>query len=389
MAAEATPLDPDALRARLAATLPAYLVPSAFVEIDAIPLNANGKLDRRALPVPPDTAAGTGRAPRTPREAQLCALFAEALAVPEVSADDDFFALGGHSLLGTRLIARVRAELGARASVRTLFEASTPAAFAERLDAAPTEGADTDALAPLLPLRNTSASGTPLFCLHHVDGIGWCYAVLGPHLDEDTPLYAVQAAGLDGAEELPGSIGEMAQRYVELIREAWPSGPYRLLGCSMGGLLAHEVAVRLREAGQTVEAVILLDTHLPHIDHEGVEPTEQELRDHVPIPEDGPVLLTQELRADLVRVGAHIRRVSLRHVPRVFDGDVVLFHALRPSAPGEPLLDPADWRPHVTGRIDVHDVDVAHLDLLLGRSAETIGRTVAALLRTDNDRKGN
>ncbi|WP_369166895.1 amino acid adenylation domain-containing protein [Streptomyces sp. R28] len=382
------PLVADELRARLAATLPAYLVPSAFVEVDAIPLNANGKLDRRALPAPPDTAAGTGRAPRTPREALLCGLFAEVLGVPEVSADDDFFALGGHSLLGTRLIARVRAELGARVSVRTLFEASTAAAFAERLDAGPTEG-DPDALAPLLPLRNTSASGTPLFCLHHVDGIGWCYAVLGPHLDEDTPLYAVQAAGIDGDDELPGSIGEMAQRAVELIREAWPSGPYRLLGCSMGGLLAHEVAVQLREAGQTVEALILLDTHLPHIDHDGVEPTEQQLRDHVPIPEDGPVQLTQELRADLVRVGAHIRRLTLRHVPRTFDGDAVLFHALRPSAPGEPLLDPADWRPHVTGRIDVHDVDVAHLDLLLGRSAESIGRTVAALLRTENDRKRN
>ncbi|MFE7296902.1 amino acid adenylation domain-containing protein [Streptomyces sp. NPDC057579] len=385
---EAAPLVADDLRARLAATLPAYLVPSAFVEVDAIPLNANGKLDARALPAPPDTTAGTGRAPRTPREALLCGLFAEVLGVPEVSADDDFFALGGHSLLGTRLIARVRAELGARVPVGTLFEAPTAATFAERLDAGPT-GGDLDALAPLLPLRNTSASGTPLFCLHHVDGIGWCYAVLGPHVDEDTPLYAVQAAGLDGGGELPGSIGEMAQRYVELIRAAWPSGPYRLLGCSMGGLLAHEVAVQLREAGETVEALILLDTHLPHIERQGPEPTEQQIRDHVPIPEDGPVLLTQELRANLVRVGAHIRRLTLRHVPRTFDGDIVLFHALRPSAPGEPLLDPADWRPHVTGRIDVHGVDVAHLDLLLGRSAESIGRTVAALLRTDNDRKRN
>ncbi|MGW5117573.1 amino acid adenylation domain-containing protein [Streptomyces noursei] len=385
---EAAPLDADDLRGRLAATLPAYLVPSAFVEVDAIPLNANGKLDVRALPAPPDTTAGTGRVPRTPREALLCGLFAEVLGVPEVSADDDFFALGGHSLLGTRLIARVRAELGVRVSVGTLFEAPTAARLAERLDAGPT-GGDLDALAPLLPLRNTSASGTPLFCLHHVDGIGWCYAVLGPHVDEDTPLYAVQAAGLDGGGELPDSIHEMARRYVELIRAAWPSGPYRLLGCSMGGLLAHEVAVQLREAGETVEALILLDTHLPHIERQEPEPTEQQIRDHVPIPEDGPVLLTQELRADLVRVGAHIRRLTLRHVPRTFDGDLVLFHALRPSAPGEPLLDPADWRPHVTGRIDVHGVDVAHLDLLLGPSAESIGRTVAALLRTDNNSKRN
>ncbi|MCF1594999.1 non-ribosomal peptide synthetase [Streptomyces muensis] len=128
-----TRLAAEELKARLATVLPAHLVPSAFVEVDAIPLNANGKLDRRALPAPPDTAAGTGRAPRTEREAVLCGLFAEVLGVPEVSADDDFFALGGHSLLAVRLAGRIGETLAVRFSLSALLEAPTPEGLARRL----------------------------------------------------------------------------------------------------------------------------------------------------------------------------------------------------------------------------------------------------------------
>ncbi|WP_234379355.1 non-ribosomal peptide synthetase [Streptomyces caniscabiei] len=128
-----TPLDPDALRTRLAATLPAHLIPSTIIEIQEIPLNPNGKLDRRRLPAPPDVAAGTGRAPRTPLEAQLCTLFAGTLDLPEVSADDDFFALGGHSLLATRLAGRIGEALGIRFSLSALLEAPTPAGLARHL----------------------------------------------------------------------------------------------------------------------------------------------------------------------------------------------------------------------------------------------------------------
>ncbi|MFF7791546.1 amino acid adenylation domain-containing protein [Streptomyces sp. NPDC007991] len=128
-----TPLAADELKARLATVLPTHLVPSAFVEVDAIPLNANGKLDRRALPAPPDTAAGTGRAPRTETETLLCGLFAEVLGVPEVSADDDFFALGGHSLLAVRLVGRIGEKLAVRFSLSALLEAPTPAGLACRL----------------------------------------------------------------------------------------------------------------------------------------------------------------------------------------------------------------------------------------------------------------
>ena len=128
-------LDPAGLRDALGRVLPGYMVPSAVVLIEALPLNPNGKLDRRALPAP-QYAAGGGRAPATPAERVLCEVFAQVLGLAEVGPEDSFLDLGGHSLLATRLVSRVRAALGAELPVRAVFEHPTPAALAQLLDGA-------------------------------------------------------------------------------------------------------------------------------------------------------------------------------------------------------------------------------------------------------------
>ncbi|MFJ6432026.1 amino acid adenylation domain-containing protein [Streptomyces sp. NPDC091416] len=131
-----TAVDPKALRTRLAQHLPAYMVPSVFMEVGTLPLTANGKLDRKALPAPELSGSTTGRRPRSPQEDILCTLFAEVLGVAEVGIDDSFFDLGGHSLLATRLMNRVRATLGVEVAVRRLFEAPTVAGLAAALGSA-------------------------------------------------------------------------------------------------------------------------------------------------------------------------------------------------------------------------------------------------------------
>ncbi len=128
--------DGHTIRTRLRERLPDHMIPSAVIVLDRLPLTPNGKLDRRALPEPELTTAGTGRAARDARDEVLCGLYAEILGRPAISIDDDFFELGGHSLLAARLTARIRAALGAELSVRDIFQAPTVAALTERLPAA-------------------------------------------------------------------------------------------------------------------------------------------------------------------------------------------------------------------------------------------------------------
>ena len=207
--ADAT-VDPSALRAHVAASLPDYMVPAAFVVLEQLPLTANGKLDRRALPAPEFAPASVQRTPRTPREEVLCALFAEVLGVARLGIDDDFFALGGHSLLAMRLISRIRASLDVELAIRSLFEAPTVAELARCL-------ADADASRPALrPVVRPSElplsfAQRRLWFLDRLEGTSASYTI---------PL-AVRLFGTLDRDALEAALADVVERH-ESLRTVFP-----------------------------------------------------------------------------------------------------------------------------------------------------------------------
>ncbi|MEU6144599.1 amino acid adenylation domain-containing protein [Streptomyces sp. NPDC047081] len=389
--------EPVAVRAALARELPEHMVPAAVLVLEAFPLSPNGKLDRRALPAPVFTGGGAGRRPASAREEALTRLFAEVLDVPAVGPDDAFFDLGGTSLLAVRLVARIREEFAAELTIGSLFEAPTPAALSARLDAAgPAAG---EALGVVLPLR-AEGEGPPLFAVHPAGGIAWCYAGLAARLGPGRPVYGIQARGLVGDEPLPGSLREEAEDYVERIREVRPHGPYRLLGWSVGGVLAHTVAVLLQQAGEEVELLALLDAFPAEQWRErpapeegdaltavlrmaGFDRTDERTRDDVlaTLRRAGSPLagLSDHTLSRIVDIVPNHARMMREHQHQRYEGDLLFFTAAAPRA--EDWLTREAWRPHVSGAIVNHDLDCTHPQLMRDRHLDDIAAVLAARLK--------
>ncbi|MFJ2577291.1 amino acid adenylation domain-containing protein [Kitasatospora aureofaciens] len=398
-------LDPGELRAFLGGLLPDYMVPTVVVALDALPLTPSGKLDRKALPEPDFAGQVSSRGPRNPAEAVLCELFAEVLGLERVGIDDNFFDLGGHSLLAARLIGRLRAVTGAELGIRALFEAPTVARLA---DLAAAGGSRGDDFATLLPLREEGQLA-PLFCVHPAAGIAWVYSGLLRELEPDRPLYGLQARTLTEPHTSPATLGEMAADYLDLIRKVQPEGPYHLLGWSLGGMVAHEIAVRLREQGEQVALLALLDCYPdpdgrtgPMTDPQALAALLDSLGHAVQADEvdaitpelalellgDGPLHGTtpQRLRA-LAGGFAQNLHLAEEFTPGRFDGDVHFFTATAGRTPADPTAQA--WTPHVTGEIHDHPVDCAHGAMTRPAPIARIGRALAAALRrTTGDRPG-
>ncbi|MFD0634352.1 alpha/beta fold hydrolase [Catenulispora yoronensis] len=418
-------VDTAALHDHLARQLPDYMVPTAFQILDRLPLTLNGKVDYRALPAPATVPARVSRSPRDPQEEILCGLFAELLGVPQVGIDDNFFELGGHSLLATRLASRVRTILGRRVSLSGLFKAPTVAALSDSLRAAahPDTGPQPGTLGPVLGLRPTG-SRTPVFCLHPSGGIAWCYAGLLRYLPKEYPVYGLQAGGLSGEPEspsFPADLDAMVAEHLERIRDIQPSGPYHLLGWSFGGKLAHRLAARLRQDGEKVALLAVVDTtpgrdhdHRPGSSSEPEESRTEGEADTAPAghrrrdlleltfnglaafrdePGDGPLAVSRiveilqgsgsalgSLRPETVTALIDVTENNLRlgdsaAAPQEYDGDMVFFEAVGDQNVPTGLAD--TWKPYVSGRITRFEVPGDHLRMMGADALTVIGPVVA------------
>ncbi|MFY0570585.1 non-ribosomal peptide synthetase [Archangium lansingense] len=251
----------ETLRAFLSEQLPAHMVPSAVVVLDVLPLSPNGKVDRKALPVPAGARAPETHptAPRDAVELRLVELWEELLNVRPVGIDQSFFALGGHSLLAMSLLSQVSKRMGRTLPLSVLFTHPTVERLAELLRQEPSATTD---WTPLIPIQ-TRGKRRPLFCVHPIGGSTLCYVPLSRRLGMEQPLYGLEAPGLDGTREPFTSLEAMAAAYLEVLRKVQPEGPYFLAGWSMGGLVVFEMARELLRLGQTVELVALIDSWVP------------------------------------------------------------------------------------------------------------------------------
>ncbi|MBU3062100.1 amino acid adenylation domain-containing protein [Nocardia sp. NEAU-G5] len=397
------------LAAHLGDLVPNYMVPQSIMLLDRLPLTPVGKLDRRLLPKPLFGAEHDYRAPSTPAERALCAAFAEALGVEQVGVDDGFFELGGNSLLATKVVSQLRSA-GIEMPVQLMFGDSTPAAIARRLDADAGE-ALTAALEPLLAIRKPGAgrgdTPPPLFCVHPAIGLSWCYAGLLAQLPGDRPVYGLQAPHVTGADE-HGTLVAAAKNYVAQIKSVQPEGPYHLLGWSLGGLIAHEMAVQLQEAGEQVALLAMMDSY--RLSDEWLEhaiPGVAEI-----IGEFGSDLLggdnavdprlTLQDAAELLRnrpgpfaalTVEHLQRLYTGYAhgavlahgfrPRVFDGDLTFFTAAEDEINrADPTRCAQAWEPYVTGAIHDQKVRCRHSGMTTPEALAVIGPVLRERLET-------
>jgi pyochelin synthetase len=255
-------LQVTALREFLRAKLPEYMVPSAFVCIDQFPLTANGKLDRKGLPAVARAEGETGTsaiAPRDMLELQLMRLWEKILNVDSVGMRDNFFDLGGNSLMAVRLFSELRKITGRSLALSTLFQAPTVDKLATLLR----DDGWIPSWSSLVPIR-VEGSKPPFYCVHGAGGNVLLFHDLARLLGPEYPFYGVQAHGMDGSRNYLKTVEEMARHYLKEIRELQPDGPYLLGGFCMGGQVAYEMAQILRHEGQEVPLLVMIDTYNFH-----------------------------------------------------------------------------------------------------------------------------
>ncbi|HSS51098.1 MAG TPA: amino acid adenylation domain-containing protein, partial [Thermoanaerobaculia bacterium] len=251
----------------LAEKVPPFMVPAAVVILAALPLTPNGKLDRQALPAPGQgrngRAAGRRRTkPKNYFELQLLNIWQELLKVDIIGMEDDFFELGGDSLLALRLIAQIRKQFQAKIPLAALIKAKTIEQLARLL--LEERGVSWDLVVPIQP----RGSKPPFFCVAPGHGGVLCYLSIAQHMGIERPFYGLQWPDLEQTQDPYLSIEEIACRYIEALRHVRPQGPYLLGGWSFGGLVAFEMARQLTAEGERVEHLALLDTRTPEAEAE-------------------------------------------------------------------------------------------------------------------------
>jgi amino acid adenylation domain-containing protein/FkbM family methyltransferase len=367
---------PPLLSAHLSRHLPGYMLPGAVTVVERLPVTATGKIDKAALPAP--AVVSSGRQPTTVEEQAVCRAFAEVVGTDRIGLDSDFFAVGGDSLLAVRLASRLQQVLGTHPGVRAIFHHPTPAGLLAAVRGEDQEEAwarEDDAWRPLLRLR-PGGHLPPLFCVHPAIGLAWCYRSLLPHLDDGIPVVGLQSPGVTGAA--PSRLEEAAARFVDIVEGHQPAGPVCLLGWSVGGVIAHEVAVQLQRRGRQVSLLALVDAY-PDLGAGSREPqvrlSERALSRALSLTAGARSVMDSKRHERVL--SAVQANVGMCHGfrPGRFEGDLLFFIAKLGRTDRSP--DPMSWRELVTGDVTYCDLPATHDDALRPVPARIIGRSLS------------
>jgi len=377
------------LRRLLQERLPDYMIPSSFVFLDQLPLTTNGKLDRHALP-PPEFIRSQMEVPfvgpRDSIEIRLLQIWEDILDIRPISVLDNFFQIGGHSLLALRLMARVEESFGEKLTPATLFQKAT----IEQLASLLRRQQNPVRRSSLIAIRR-NGSRPAFFCVHPAGGNILCYLELARYLDADQPFYAFQAQGLDEERAPCTDVETMATRYVEELLEIQPDGPYLIGGYSMGGVVAFEMAQQLRARGKKASLLALFDSKPPvsevasreklMIDFglelglsveqlklssdclSNMQPEQQiryvleEAKSRRLLPTD--IGVQQILR--LWRVFETNASAMRNYVPRIYPGEIALFKAMDNSANGS---QDYGWKAFAGSGVDARQIPGDHFSLM-------------------------
>lgn len=378
------PLDTAALKARLAEQLPPHMVPVVLMQLADLPLSANGKLDRKALPLPTLGGERSGRPPEPGMETLVAAAFSQLLGCEVNDIDADFFALGGHSLLAMRLAAQLSRQLARQVTPGQVMVASTVGKLSALLAAdLSDEQAQRLGLDTLLPLRESD--GPTLFCFHPASGFAWQFSVLARYLSPRWSITGIQSLRPQGPMASAASLDEVCEHHLQTLLAQQPHGPYYLFGYSLGGTLAQGIAARLRQRGEAVAFLGLLDTWPPETQNwaekeaNGLDPEVLAEIDR----EREAFLAAQQGQASGELFSAiegnyadAVRLLTTAHSAK-FDGKATLFVAEKTRQEG---MDPqVVWGPWV-GELEVFSQNCAHVDIISPQAFEAIGPVVREIL---------
>jgi len=387
---------PAELRAYVSERLPSYMVPATFVSMAALPLTTSGKVDRRRLPTPTHGVAGPDSAePSTELEWQLHGIWSRCLGGRDIGVHDDFFEVGGHSLLALAVTQEAEALVGRPLPLVTLFEAPTIAQLAVVMR----DSGWQPRWHSLVPIR-TSGEKSPFFVVPGIRGLALNLKDLARYLDPDRPLYGLQSRGL-AREQVHTRIEDMAQAYLDEIRTVQDHGPYVIGGVCFGARVAFEMARQLDAAGEEVAQVVLVEAYAPGV--LGLRSRLRRLRSRVVRVTAAARPLDRRSRVELVRnevrrggrtrnaliddsaaplhlAIASVRRANMKasraYAPPPYPGPVTVFR-------GDDFPE-FGWDKFALGGVDLQDITGFHAKVLEMPHVRTLGRALNAAL----DRSG-